>query len=102
MKNTMTRMIAGLAVLALLAGFAIGPAGSAFADAPAGGNASCMGFESWAVPPGTGGDEEPNGMQSVLALVDEAAAGGTRGSVISFLGQLHLGSHDEANPNDCP
>ena len=102
--KTATRLVVMVAALTLVAGFALGPAGAAFADPAEGGNASCMGYESWANPPGSD-DSEPLGMQSVLALVDASqdAFGATnRGGVISVLGHWHLGGHDEENPNDCP
>jgi len=87
MKNSLTRLIAGLAVLALLAGFAIGPAGTAFADPGEGGQAGCMGYEASAVsPPGTS-SEAPAGMPFVAPIFLEFG-------LTTVFAQEQLGSHE--------
>ena len=90
------KIIAALFALTLVAGFALAPPSTAFADPEDGSPASCAGFEAGAVPPGSN-EEEPNGWRSVLETIDFFASllGTNRGAVISlFLAQLHPGSHE--------
>ena len=91
-----SKIIPALFALTLVAGFALAPLNTAFADPKDGGPASCAGFEADAVPPGSN-EEEPNGWRSVLEIIDFFAAllGTNRGGVISEgLAKLHLGSHE--------
>lgn len=73
--------------------------GTAGAEPPEPGRASCMGYEASAVsPPGTS-DEAPGGMPNVLADVDEffVSPNGdfrNRGRVISFFTKLEADSHE--------
>jgi hypothetical protein len=90
------KIIAALFAVTLVAGLALAPPSTAFADPKDGSPASCAGFEADAVPPGSN-EEEPNGWRSVLEIIDGFAAllGTNRGAVISeFLAKLHLGSHE--------
>ena len=90
------KIIAAFFALTLVAGFALAPPSTAFADPQDGSPASCRGFEADAVPAGSN-SEEPNGQQSVLDIIDFFAAllGTNRGQVISqFLAKLHLESHE--------
>ena len=96
------KIIAAFFVLTLVAGFALAPLSTAFADPKDGSPASCRGFEADAVPPGSN-SEEPNGQQSVLEVIDFFAAllGTNRGAVISaFLAKLHLGSHEACDAGE--
>jgi hypothetical protein len=90
------KIVAAFFTLTLVAGFALAPLSTAFADPEEGSPASCRGFEANAVPPGSS-SEEPNGQQSVLAIVDSIVAAfglKNRGAVMVILAQLHLGSHE--------
>jgi hypothetical protein len=61
------KTIAASFVLTLVAGLAVAPLSTAFADAPDGGHASCMGFEGSAVSPPGSNDEFPDGGKGMVA-----------------------------------
>jgi len=99
--NITKRIIAGLVIGGLVAGSTAG--GTAFADPPEGGNASCQGFEGSSVsPPGSeDGPYSQNGMPGILDFIDEVAipafGAKNRGGIISFFSKLHEGSHHECD-----
>jgi hypothetical protein len=74
-------------------------AGSALADPPEGGRASCAGYEAADVSP-PGSEEGPFsqfGMPGILAFIDALIAQGVfgnRGEAIRILSQFHEGSHE--------
>lgn len=89
---TRLRIAASAAVLGLVL------AGTAQADPPGPGNASCMGYEASAVSPPGSSQEAPGGMPNVLANVDaffvDTGAFKNRGALISFFTKLRAGSHE--------
>ena len=97
---THLRIIAAVLVFALTAGYALGPAGTAFADPREDSPASCMGLEAAAVSP-PGSDTEPfpldesGGMPAVNDLFDLLLSPGSpHGAAMSAMAKLHLADHD--------
>jgi hypothetical protein len=75
----------------------------AFADPPAGGHASCQGYEGAGVsPPGSeDGPYSQYGMPGIIDFIDEVAipafGAKNRGGIISFFSKLHEGGHHECD-----
>jgi hypothetical protein len=96
--NKTIRFLVSAGVAAILAGAA--HTGIALADAPEGGNASCMAYEASDVsPPGsTTGATNQFGMPGVMNLgVQGAVDAGffdNRGGFIKAMASGHLGSHE--------
>jgi len=86
--SALRRIIAAVFVFALLAGFALGPAGRAFADPP-NDNASCMGYEASDISPPGSNPEFLGGVPEVLPEF-----GTPPGPGISGWAQLMEGSHE--------
>jgi hypothetical protein len=89
-------------IFVLAASLAAGPSGTAFADPPEPGNASCFGYEASGVsPPGSFPVEAPGGMPDLLEFLDTVVIPTldlpNRGAAISFAAKLHLGSHADCD-----
>ena len=89
----------GLAlILALVLGALAAPAGAAAASEP-NGHGSCVGLEQASISPPGSSDEEPGGARQFVGEVKElATAFGVRpGTLMSFIAQLHAGSHEDCD-----
>ena len=86
---------AAVAIVTLIALAAPAPATVLAADEP-NGAASCMGLEMSSISPPGSSDEEPGGAPQFIREVKELAAGEgvPAGAFISFIAQLHSGSHE--------
>jgi hypothetical protein len=98
MKTKLITAIAAFLTATVLGGFAV--TGTASADAPEGGNASCMAYEASDVsPPGsTTGATNQFGMPGVMNVGIQGAVDAgifdNRGGFVTLLSQAKLGSHE--------
>lgn len=80
------------AVSALLAGFTLALAPTAFAEA--GPPASCVGHEASGVSPPGSSAELPGGMPQLHEFIEATFPGTPPGAVVSAVAKLHEGSHE--------
>lgn len=85
------RLVTVVLSAALVGGFTLGPATSAFAAA--GTHASCMALEASNISPPGSLDEVPGGMPEFNAFIRENVPG-PKGAFTRQIAKLHAGSHD--------